>query len=221
MVAERLPREVIAMRVAQELQDGNVVNLGIGIPSLCSQFVPEGRTIFYHSESGVLNYGPMAEEGREDQDLINASGQFLAPVQGMSFFDSGAAFAMIRGGHIDVTVLGALQVSSKGDLANWMIPSRGIGNVGGAMDLAVGAKKVIVSMEHIDREGNPKIVDKCTFPLTCPTCVDMIVTDIAVISVQNDGLVLHETAPGWSVADVQAETDAKLIVASDVKNIAL
>ena len=221
MVAERLPREVIAMRVAQELQDGDVVNLGIGIPSLCSQFVPEGRTIFYHSESGVLNYGPMAEEGKEDQDLINASGQFLAPVKGMSFFDSSAAFAMIRGGHIDVTVLGALQVSSKGDLANWMIPSRGIGNVGGAMDLAVGAKKVIVSMEHIDREGNPKIVDDCTFPLTCPACVDMIVTDIAVISVQNEGLVLNETAPGWSAADVQAETDAKLIIASDLKNVSL
>ena len=128
---------------------------------------------------------------------------------------------MIRGGHIDVTVLGALQVSSKGDLANWMIPSRGIGNVGGAMDLAVGAKKVIVSMEHIDREGNPKIVDDCTFPLTCPACVDMIVTDIAVISVQNEGLVLHETAPGWSAADVQAETDAKLIIASDLKNVSL
>ena len=127
MVAERLPREVIAMRVAQELQDGDVVNLGIGIPSLCSQFVPEGRTIFYHSESGLLNYGPMAEEGEEDQDLITASGQVLAPMHGMSFFDSGSAFAMIRGGHIDVTVLGALQVSEKGDLANWMIPSRGIG----------------------------------------------------------------------------------------------
>ena len=221
MVAERLPREVIAMRVAQELQDGDVVNLGIGIPSLCSQFVPEGRTIFYHSESGVLNYGPMAEEGEEDQDLINASAQFLAPMHGMSFFDSGSAFAMIRGGHIDVTVLGALQVSRKGDLANWMIPSRGIGNVGGAMDLAVGAKKVMVSMEHIDREGNPKIVEECNFPLTCPACVDMIVTYIAVISVQREGLILKETAPGWSVEDVQAETDAKLIIAPDVGNISL
>ena len=125
----RLNREIIAMRVAKELQDGDVVNLGIGIPSLCSQFIPEGKTVIYHSESGVLNYGPMAEEGFEDQDLINASGQFLAPVDGMSFFSSSDAFAMIRGGHIDVTVLGALQVSKSGDLANWMIPSRGIGNV--------------------------------------------------------------------------------------------
>ena len=150
---DRLNREIIAMRVAKELQDGDVVNLGIGIPSLCSQFVPEGKTVIYHSESGVLNYGPMAEDGLEDQDLINASGQFLAPVDGMSFFSSSDAFAMIRGGHIDVTVLGALQVSKFGDLANWMIPSRGIGNVGGGMDLAVGAKKVIVAMEHNDKNG--------------------------------------------------------------------
>ena len=221
MMRERLPREVIAMRVAQELQDGDVVNLGIGIPSLCSQFVPAGRTVFYHSESGVLNYGPMAEEGQEDQDLINASGQFLAPVLGMSFFDSSAAFAMIRGGHIDVTVLGALQVSQNGVLANWMIPSRGIGNVGGAMDLAVGAKRVIVCMEHTDRGGNPKIVSICTFPLTCQTCVDLIVTDIAVISVSPKGLILLETAPGWSPRDVQEHTEAELIVASELKDIAL
>ena len=158
----RLEREVIAMRVANELQDGDVVNLGIGIPTLCSQFVPEGRDITYHSESGVLNYGPMAEEGEEDVDLTNAGGQFLAPVPGMSFFNSADAFAMIRGGHIDVAVLGALQVSERGDLANWMLPERGIGNVGGAMDLLVGAKRVIVAMEHTDRSGKPKIVSECT-----------------------------------------------------------
>ena len=146
MAGDRLPREVIAMRVARELQDGDVVNLGIGIPSLCSQYVPEGRTILYHSESGVLNYGPMADEGEEDDDLINASGQFITQMPGMSFFHSADALGMIRGGHIDVTVLGALQVSEKGDLSNWMIPSRGIGNVGGAMDLAVGARRVIVAM---------------------------------------------------------------------------
>ena len=221
MTAEKLSREVIAMRVAQELNDGDVVNLGLGIPTLCSQFVPEGRAVFYHSESGVLNYGPMAEEGEEDQDLINAGGQFLAPVPGMSFFDSGSAFAMIRGGHIDVTVLGALQVSEKGDLANWMIPSRGIGNVGGAMDLAVGAKRVIVSMEHVDRDGNPKVVINCSFPLTCPTCVDMIVTDIAVISVEEEGLILRETAPGWTVAEIQSQTGAKLITSPLLKEITL
>ena len=192
----RLNREIIAMRVAKELQDGDVVNLGIGIPSLCSQFIPEGKTVIYHSESGVLNYGPMAEEGFEDQDLINASGQFLAPVDGMSFFSSSDAFAMIRGGHIDVTVLGALQVSKSGDLANWMIPSRGIGNVGGAMDLAVGAKKVIVAMEHNDKNGSSKIVNECSFPLTSKSCVSLIVTDIAVIQVVKSGLQLLECALG-------------------------
>ena len=219
MVAEKLPREVIAMRVAQELQDGDVVNLGIGIPSLCSQFVPDGRTVLYHSESGVLNYGPMAEEGEEDADLSNASWQFLASVPGMSFFDSSTAFAMIRGGHIDVTVLGALQVSSKGDLANWMIPSRGIGNVGGAMDLAVGAKRVIVAMEHVDKEGNPKLVETCTFPLTCPSSVDLIVTDLAVISVGNNGFTLLETAPGWSPQDVQDQSGTELIISESVSEI--
>ncbi|MDC0035628.1 3-oxoacid CoA-transferase subunit B [Chloroflexi bacterium] len=217
----RLPREVIAMRVAKELKDGNVVNLGLGIPSLCSQYVPEGRTILYHSESGVLNYGPMAKEGEEDDDLINASGQFLQPTEGMSFFHSADAFAMIRGGHIDVTVLGALQVSERGDLSNWMLPTRGIGNVGGAMDLAAGAKRVIVAMEHTGRNGDPKIVSECTFPLTGPRCVSLIVTDIAVISVEKEGLVLREIAPGWEPKEIQNETEPELILASDLKEIEL
>ena len=221
MAGDRLPREVIAMRVARELQDGDVVNLGIGIPSLCSQYVPEGRTILYHSESGVLNYGPMADEGEEDDDLINASGQFIKRMPGMSFFHSADAFGMIRGGHIDVTVLGALQVSEKGDLSNWMIPSRGIGNVGGAMDLAVGARRVIVAMEHTGRNGDPKIVSRCTFPLTSPECVSLIVTDIAVISVEQDGLVLLETAPGWEPREIQNETEPELILVDDIKEIAL
>ena len=216
---DRLPREVIAMRVARELKDGDIVNLGLGIPSLCSQYVPEGRTILYHSESGVLNYGPMAEQGEEDDDLINASGQFLEPTPGMSFFHSADAFGMIRGGHIDVTVLGALQVSKKGDLSNWMLPSRGIGNVGGAMDLAVGAKRVIVAMEHKGRHGEPKVVSECSFPLTSPTCVSLIVTDIAVISVEQEGLILRETAPGWRLEDIQNETEPELIPANDLKEI--
>ena len=142
----RLDREIIAMRVAQELPDGGYVNLGIGIPTLVSSFVPEGRTVFYHSESGVLNCGPLADEGEEDIDLINAGGQFVKPVPGMAFFNSADGFAMIRGGHVDVTVLGAHQVSAKGDIANWMLPQRGVGNVGGAMDLAAGAKDVIVAI---------------------------------------------------------------------------
>lgn len=217
----RLDRETIAMRVAKELRDGDVVNLGIGIPSLCSQFVPEGRDVLYHSESGVLNFGPMAAEGEEDVDLTNASGHFLAWHPGMSFFHSADAFAMIRGGHIDVTVLGALQVSARGDLANWMLPERGVGNVGGAMDLAAGAKRVIVAMEHTDRAGNPKVVQECTYPLTGKACVHLIVTDIAVMEVTPAGLLLRETAPGWSPEEVQAQTDAALIVSPAVTEIAL
>ena len=217
MDIERLDREVIAMRVARELRDGDIVNLGIGIPTLCSQFVPEGRSITYHSESGVLNYGPMAEPGEEDIDLINAGGQFLAPSPGMSFFNSAEAFAMIRGGHVDVAILGALQVSEEGDLANWMLPDRGIGNVGGAMDLAAGVDRIIVAMEHTDRNGKPKVVTECTYPLTGKRCVSLIVTDIAVIQVTPDGLVLKEVAPGWTADDVQGETEPGLIVSTDLK----
>ena len=213
---ERLPREIVAMRVAKELPDGSYVNLGIGIPTLVSSFVPEGRTVFYHSESGILNCGPIAEEGDEDIDLINAGGQYLQPVGGMSFFDSAEAFAMIRGGHVDVTVLGSPQVSATGDLANWMLPQRGVGNVGGAMDLATGAAGVIVAMEHTDRIGEPKIVEECTFPLTGKGCVYLIVTDLAVIECDGKGLTLIEVAPGWTPEEVQQLTGAKLTISPDV-----
>ena len=218
---ERLGREVIAMRVAKELPDGAYVNLGIGIPTLVSSFVPEGKVVFYHSESGILNCGPLAEEGEEDIDLINAGGQFLQPVPGMSFFSSAEAFAMIRGGHVDVTVLGSHQVSAKGDLANWMLPQRGVGNVGGAMDLAAGAKNVIVAMEHTDRDNRPKIVEECTFPITGRGCVRLIVTDLAVIECTNEGLVLKEVAPGWTPEEVQGLTAAKLIISPELKEYEL
>ena len=208
----RLEREIIAMRVAQELPDGGYVNLGIGIPTLVSSFVPEGRVVFYHSESGVLNCGPLADEGEEDVDLINAGGQFIKAVPGMSFFNSADGFAMIRGGHVDVTVLGAHQVSAKGDIANWLLPQRGVGNVGGAMDLAVGAKDVIVAMEHTDRENIPKIVEECDLPLTGKECVSLIVTDLAVIRRTSEGFVLEEVAPGWTAEEVQGLTGARLIV---------
>ena len=198
------------MRVAKELPDGAYVNLGIGIPTLVSSFVPEGNVVFYHSESGVLNCGPLAEEGEEDIDLINAGGQFLEPVPGMAFFNSAEAFAMIRGGHVDVTVLGSHQVSAKGDLANWMLPQRGVGNVGGAMDLAAGARQVIVAMEHTDRQNRPKIVDECTFPVTGKGCVSMIITDLAVIRCTGQGLELLEVAPGWTAEEVQELTGAPM-----------
>jgi len=217
----RLDRDVIAMRVAKELPDGAYVNLGIGIPTLVSNYVPEGRIVFYQSESGVLNCGPLAEEGKEDIDLINAGGQFLKGVPGMSFFSSADAFAMIRGGHVDVTVLGALQVSEKGDLANWMLPERGVGNIGGAMDLAAGAKRIIVAMEHTDPRGRPKIVKACSYPPTGRGCVSLVVTDIAVIEVTGDGLVLKEVAPGWTAEEVQELTEPRLILSPDLKEIEL
>ena len=221
MAMDRLPREVIAMRVARELPDGSYVNLGIGIPTLVSQFIPEGRSVIYHSENGILNYGPMAPEGEEDIDLINAGGQFLQPVPGMAFFHSAEAFGMIRGGHIDVSVLGALQVSERGDLANWMVPQRGVGNIGGAMDLAAGAKRVIVAMEHTTPKGDHKIVPECTFPLTAKECVSLICTDVAVIEASPAGLVLVEVAPGWAPEEVQAITSAPLRVSPDLKEIEL
>ena len=221
MASPRLDREVIAMRVARELPDGAYVNLGIGIPTLVSQFLPEGRTVVYHSESGVLNYGPMADEGQEDIDLINAGGQFLLPVPGMAFFHSAEAFGMIRGGHIDITVLGAFQVSEHGDLANWMLPARGVGNIGGAMDLAAGAKRVIVAMEHTDAQNNPKVVRECTFPLTGQRCVSLIVTDVAFIEVLPSGLLLREVAPGWTPQEVQDMTEPRLTVAPDLKEMEL
>ena len=218
---ERLDREVIAMRVAKELPDGAYVNLGIGMPTLVSNYVPEGRTIIFQAESGLLNCGPIAEEGPEDIDLINAGGQFLLPVPGMAFFHSADSFGMIRGGHIDVTVLGGFQVSEKGDLANWFLPARGIGGMGGAMDLVVGAKRVIVTMEHVDPKGQPKILKECTYPLTGKECVDLIVTDLGVIEVTPQGLTLREVAPGWTPQEVQEQTEARLIVPPDVSEMTL
>ncbi len=209
------------MRVAKELPDGSYVNLGIGIPTLVSAFLAPGQVVFYHSESGVLNCGPLAEEGEQDVDLINAGGQFLQMVPGMSFFGSADAFAMIRGGHVNVTVLGAHQVSAKGDLANWMLPQRGVGNVGGAMDLAAGADDVIVAMEHTDRENQPKIVEHCTLPLTGKGCVSLIVTDLAVVRCTQSGLVLEEVAPGWTAEEVQELTGANLSLSPDLKEYQL
>ncbi len=216
-----MDREIIAMRVAKELPNGSYVNLGIGIPTLVSAFLAPGQVVFYHSESGVLNCGPLAEEGEQDVDLINAGGQFLQMVPGMSFFGSADAFAMIRGGHVNVTVLGAHQVSANGDLANWMLPQRGVGNVGGAMDLAAGADDVIVAMEHTDRRNQPKIVEDCTLPLTGKGCVSLIVTDLAVVRCTQSGLVLEEVAPGWTSEEIQELTGANLSLSPDLKEYQL
>ncbi len=222
---ERLSREAIAMRIAKELFDGAVVNLGIGIPTLVSSFVPEGMTVIYHTENGALGFGPVvtAEEMKEkaDIDLVNASGQYITPLPGMCFFHHADSFAMIRGGHIDITVLGVLQVSEKGDLANWMFPGRGVGNIGGGMDLAFNARRVIVATEHTTKDGKPKIVRECSVPLTAPECVDLIVTDIAVIEVRDQHLFLRELAPDWTVDEVQALTEPRLTVAPDLREIEL
>lgn len=222
---ERLSREAIAMRIAKELFDGAVVNLGIGIPTLVSSFVPEGMTVIYHTENGALGFGPVvtAEEMKEkaDIDLVNASGQYITPLPGMCFFHHADSFAMIRGGHIDITVLGVLQVSEKGDLANWMFPGRGVGNIGGGMDLAFNARRVIVATEHTTKDGKPKIVRECSVPLTAPECVDLIVTDIAVIEVRDQHLFLRELAPDWTVDEVQELTEPALTVAPELREIEL
>jgi 3-oxoacid CoA-transferase subunit B len=215
----RLDDQTMALRVAKEFQDGMVVNLGFGIPTLASNFVPEGRTVILHAENGVLHYGPIADEDTSDPDLMNASGQYVIPLPGMSIFGHEDSFDMIRGGHIDLAVLGGLQVSERGDLANWFNPEKGTGGIGGAMDLAVGAKKVFVTMHHVTRDDRPKIVKKLSYPVTANECVDLIITDIAVIEVTNEGLVLKEVAPGWTAAEVQALTEPRLIVADDLKEI--
>ena len=218
---QRLDREAMALRAAMEFVDGMVVNLGIGIPTLCSNYIPEGREVLFHTENGALNFGPLAPPEQSDLHLVNAGGQYVTPKPGMSFFTHDESFSMIRGGRIDICALGGMQVSEKGDLANWLLPGRGIGSIGGGMDLAFGAKKLIIIMEHNSKDGQPKILKKCTYELTAPQCVDLIVTDIAVIEVTPKGLVLKEVAPGWSAEEVQALTEPELIIATDLKEIEL
>ena len=217
----RLDEETIALRAAKEFEDGMVVNLGYGMPGLCANFIPEGRTVFFQAENGILGYGPLLTDEEKDYELINASDQPVTPLPGMCFFDSAISFDMIRGGHIDVVILGAYQVSEKGDLANWGRPGRPATGMGGGMDLAFGAKKLMVMMLHTTKEGGPRIVRQCTFPLTARNCVKKIFTDIAVIDVTKQGLVLREVAPAWTAEEVQALTEAKLIVGEDLKEIEL
>jgi 3-oxoacid CoA-transferase subunit B len=217
----RLDEETIGLRAAKEFEDGMVVNLGYGMPGLCANFIPEGRTVFFQSENGTLGYGPLRTDEEKDYELINASDQPVTPLPGMCFFDSATSFDMIRGGHIDVVILGAYQVSEKGDLANWGRPGRPATGMGGGMDLAIGSKKLMVMMLHTTKEGGPRIVRQCTFPLTARNCVKKIFTDIAVIDVTKQGLVLREVAPAWTAEEVQALTEPKLIVDKDLKEIEL
>jgi len=214
-----LTREQIAQRVAQELRDGFYVNLGIGMPTLVANYVAPGMEVVLQSENGMLGIGPYPYDDQADPDLINAGKETVTEIPGTAYFSSAESFAMIRGGHIDLAILGALEVSEHGDLANWVIPGKMVKGMGGGMDLVAGARRVIVIMEHANKEGKPKLVKKCSLPLTGKRCVSALCTDLAWIDISPDGPVLRELAPGATVESVQKLTEPKLIVAPDLRTM--
>lgn len=211
-----LTKEQIAQRIAQELQDGYYVNLGIGIPTLVANYIPEGMNVVLQSENGILGMGEFPFEGEQDADLINAGKQTVTVLPGSSFFDSSLSFAMIRGGHVDLTVLGAFEVTEKGDIASWKIPGKMVKGMGGAMDLVAAAKNIIVAMQHCSKDGESKLLKKCTLPLTGTNCVKKIVSDMAVIEVTDKGFKLLERAPGISVEEIIRATEADLMVEGEI-----
>ncbi|HBT48491.1 MAG: Acyl-CoA:acetate CoA transferase beta subunit [Caldanaerobacter subterraneus] len=213
---QELAKQIIAKRIAKELKDGELVNLGIGLPTLVANYIPEGVHVIFQSENGITGMGPMPEPGKEDVNITNAGGQYVTVLPGAAFFDSAFSFALIRGGHVDVTVLGALEVDEEGNLANWIIPGKLVPGMGGAMDLATGAKRVIVAMQHTAK-GQPKILKKCRLPLTAKGKVSLIVTELAVIEVTKEGLLLKEIHRDTSIEEVKSLTEANLIIPDDVK----
>ncbi|WP_300597164.1 CoA transferase subunit B [Niabella sp.] len=216
-----LTKQQIAQRIAQELKDGYYVNLGIGIPTLVANYIPEGIEVVLQSENGMLGMGPFPKKGMADPDLINAGKQTVTLLSGGVYFDSATSFAMIRGGHIDLTVLGAFEVSDTGDIASWKIPGKMVKGMGGAMDLVAAAKNIIVAMQHTSKDGQSKLLKQCTLPLTGVKCIKKIVTDLAVLDVTDEGFVLLERAPGVSVEDIQKATEGRLVVKGDIPEIRL
>ncbi|MBM3943232.1 MAG: 3-oxoacid CoA-transferase subunit B [SAR202 cluster bacterium] len=214
----KLERQAMCDRLAMEFQDEWVVNLGVGMPTLCSNYVDPNKTIINHSENGVIGYGPIAPVGQEDRHLVNASGQHVLAQPGMAIVHHADSFAFIRGGMVDVTVMGAYEVAENGDFANWRIPSRKGGGIGGAMDLAACAKRVFIAMEHTNpRDGSPRLLKRCKLPITAPGVVKLVVTDLGLFEVSPQGLVLREYAPGWTPEEIQHETEARLIIPRDVR----
>ncbi len=213
----KLTRQAMCDRLAMEFQDGWIVNLGVGMPTLCSNYVDSSRSIINHSENGVIGYGPLAAEGHEDRHLINAGGQHVTPQPGMGIVHHADSFMIIRGGMIDVTVMGAYEVAENGDFANWRIPTRKGGGIGGAMDLAACAKRVFIAMEHTTREGEPRLLKRCKLPVTAPGVVKMLVTDLGLFGITTEGFELLENAPGWNLEEIQEQTEATLQVSPELR----
>lgn len=213
----KLARQAMCDRLAMEFQDEWIVNLGVGMPTLCSNYVDASKDIIFHSENGVIGYGPLAPEGQEDKHLVNAGGQKVTARPGMAIVHHADSFALIRGGMIDVTVMGAYEVAENGDFANWRIPIRKGGGIGGAMDLAACAKRVFIAMEHTTRDGKPKLLHHCRLPITAPGVVKLVATDLGLFEITPQGFTLREYAPGWTPDEIQSLTEAKIVVASDLK----